>query len=192
VLEVRRATARDDRAVVAVLATAFAADPVIRWLLPRPGRDEFLFRALLLHVHAAPGCADIALDGGEPVGAALWDPPDHSLTLREALVGSTALLRALRTGARRGIALERAFTQARPVGQFWYLAQIGATTPGKGVGSALLQHRLASTDGPAYLESSNLRNVPLYRRFGFDVVQELALPKNGPTVWTMLRNRPNA
>jgi predicted N-acetyltransferase YhbS len=91
------------------------------------------------------------------------------------------------SGFRRGVVLERAFTRARPAGQFWYLAQIGVSTPGRGVGSALLGRRLASIEGPAYLESSNLRNVPLYQRFGFDVIEEISLPEDGPTLWTMLR-----
>jgi hypothetical protein len=42
-------------------------------------------------------------------------------------------------------------------------------------------------EGPAYLESSNLRNVPLYQRFGFDAIEEISLPEDGPTLWTMLR-----
>jgi predicted N-acetyltransferase YhbS len=186
-LEVRRATARDQRVISMVLASAFAADPVVRWLLPRAGRDVQMFRALTAHLHAAPGCADIALDNGAPVGAALWDPPGHSLSFRQGLVGLSRLFLAMGPGFRRGVVLERAFTRARPAGQFWYLAQIGASTPGRGVGSALLERRLASMAGPAFLESSNLRNVPLYQRFGFDVIEEISLPEDGPTLWTMLR-----
>lgn len=83
--------------------------------------------------------------------------------------------------------LETAFTKARPAESVWYLAQIGAATPGQGIGSALLTHRLANITGPAYLESSNQRNVPLYQRFGFEVIQEISLPEGGPTLSTMLR-----
>lgn len=187
-LAVRKATAQDRRAISVVLAAAFAADPVVRWLMPKPDRDIQMFRALTRHLHAAPGCADIALDNGEPVGAALWDPPGHSVSLRQGLVGLARLFFAMGSGYHRGVELERAFTRARPAGQFWYLAQIGASTPGTGAGSALLEQRLASIDGPAYLESSNLRNLPLYQRFGFAVIQEISLPGNGPTLWTMLRS----
>ena len=186
-LEVRGATAHDQRAISMVLATAFAADPVVRWLLPKAGRDAQMFRALTAHLHAAPGCADIALDNGAPVGAALWDPPGHRVSLRRGLAGLSRLFFAMGSGFRRGVALERAFTRARPAGQFWYLAQIGASTPGRGVGSALLERRLSSIEGPAYLESSNLRNVPLYQRFGFDVIEEISLPEDVPTLWTVLR-----
>jgi hypothetical protein len=69
----------------------------------------------------------------------------------------------------------------------WRGAQLGAATPGRGVGSALLEHRLAGITGPAYLESSNQRNVSLYGRFGFEVIQGIPLPDGGPTLWTMLR-----
>jgi predicted N-acetyltransferase YhbS len=186
-LEVRRGTAQDRRAISMVLATAFATDPVVRWLLPKTGRDAQMFRALAAHLHAAPGCADIALDNGAPVGAAVWDPPGHRVSSRQGLVGLARLVLAMGSGFRRGVVLERAFTRTRPAGQFWYLAHIGASRPGRGVGSALLERRLASIEGPAYLESSNLRNVPLYQRFGFDVIEEIPLPEDGPTLWTMLR-----
>ena len=44
---------------------------------------------------------------------------------------------------------------------------------GKGLGGALLRHAtdICDRDGAlAYLESSNLRNVPLYERHGFEVL----------------------
>jgi ribosomal protein S18 acetylase RimI-like enzyme len=187
-LEVCTATVRDRRAIGRTLATAFAADPVLRWLMPTPERDVRMFRVLAAHLHAAPGCADVALERGDVVGAALWDPPGHHVPLGQALVGFPRLLAAMRwSGFRRGAMLESAFTRARPAEHLWYLAQLGAVTPGRGVGSALLEHRLASIDRAAYLESSNQRNVPLYQRFGFEVINEISLPDDGPTLWTMLR-----
>ena len=55
----------------------------------------------------------------------------------------------------------------------WYLAMIGVD-PGKqggGLGGKMLAHTLAECDRdglPAYLESSNPLNVPLYRRYVFE------------------------
>jgi hypothetical protein len=40
---------------------------------------------------------------------------------------------------------------------------------------------------PCYLESSKERNVPFYRRHGFEVVQEVPLGAEGPSIWTMWR-----
>lgn len=130
------------------LATAFAGDPVIRWLMPTPGRDARMFRALAAHLHAAPGCADVALENGGVVGAALWDPPGHRVSLGQAMIGLSRLLAAMRwSGFRRGATLERAFTNARPAESVWYLAQLGAATPGQGVGSALLEPALRASAG---------------------------------------------
>jgi ribosomal protein S18 acetylase RimI-like enzyme len=187
-LELHTATVQDQKVISETLATAFSADPVVRWLMRSPERDVRMFRALASNVHAAPDCGDIALENGEVVGVALWDPPGHRLSLGQGLIGFARLLTAMRlSGFRRGAILETAFTKARPAESLWYLAQIGAATQGQGVGSALLEHRLATIAGPAYLESSNQRNVPLYERFGFEVIGEISLPKGGPTLWSMLR-----
>ena len=61
---------------------------------------------------------------------------------------------------------------------------------GTGVGSALLADGVERIDAeglPAYLESSKERNVPLYARFGFEVVEELRPKGGGPTLWCMWR-----
>ena len=73
-----------------------------------------------------------------------------------------------------------------------YLGAVGVEPAyqGQGLGSALMEHGLAQCDAeamPAYLVSSNFRNVPLYERHGFEIVEEIPLPSGGPTVWRMWR-----
>ena len=61
---------------------------------------------------------------------------------------------------------------------------------GQGLGTQMLREVLADadTDGvPAYLESSNERNLPLYERNGFRVVGELQALGHGPAIWRMWR-----
>ena len=74
----------------------------------------------------------------------------------------------------------------------WYLATLGTAVEqqGKGVGGALMRPVLEHCDAegiPCYLESSKERNVPFYRRHGFEVVKEVPLPGEGPLLWTMWR-----
>lgn len=46
----------------------------------------------------------------------------------------------------------------------------------------------AEDDGlPCYLETSNERNVPFYRKHGFAVVKEVVVPGSELRVWGMVR-----
>ena len=80
----------------------------------------------------------------------------------------------------------------RPKKPHYYLDFIGVhpDKQGQGYASALLRHTLTRLDAekqPAYLESSNPRNNPLYQRHGFQITDEIQLP-NGPILWCMWRN----
>lgn len=170
-----------------VLAQAFAEDPVVRWLMPEPDRDHAMFRAIIRYGHGSPPVLDVATRDGEPVGAALWEAPGTHLGRIEQMRYAAASARALRGAVPRAMAVEAACARARPEQPHWYLAQLGAAVPGVGAGRALLDSRLSRIDGPAYLESSNEVNIPLYERFGFRVTEEIVVPDGGPTLWGMLR-----
>jgi GNAT superfamily N-acetyltransferase len=186
VLEVREATRADRGAVVRVMAAAFDDDPVTRWLVP-PGRSlEPLFAAHARWAHFAPGCTDLALLDGEPVGAAFWDPPGFRVSTLRQLAAIPVYVRALGRRLGRGAAVESVMHRSRPSEEFWYLAGVGAVRRGEGIGTALLRHRLDLARGPAYLESSKRENVPLYERFGFELREVIRVP-DGPELWPMWR-----
>ena len=73
----------------------------------------------------------------------------------------------------------------------WYLPLIGIDPKhqGKGLGGALLAHvtEICDRDGvPAYLESSNPRNITLYERHGFEITGQIQ-HGSSPTIVPMLR-----
>jgi ribosomal protein S18 acetylase RimI-like enzyme len=187
VTDVRTATASDLDAVADALGTAFADDPVVRWLLPSGDRVNQMFRVLARYQHGLGGGTDIAHREGNAVGASLWDRPGYRQSPRNFAAAALPFMRTLRARTHYGQALERVFHRHRPEGTFWYLASVGATVPGQGVGSALLQYRLDRIEGPSYLESSNEANIALYERFGFRVTGQIRLPFSGPTCWPMYR-----
>jgi len=186
VLEVRTATPADRRDVVRVMATAFDDDPVTRWLVPGGRSLAPLFGAHARWAHNAPGCTDLALLDGEPVGAAFWDPPGYRVPAWRQLASIPFYAAALGRHLRRGVTVEGLMHRARPHEEFWYLAGVGAVRRGEGIGTALLRHRVDDLRGAAYLESSKHENIPLYERFGFELREPIRLPE-GPELWPMWR-----
>jgi GNAT superfamily N-acetyltransferase len=194
-LEVRAAGRGDAAEAGQVLARAFADDPVTRWFLPADGsrhrRLRRFFITELRHESLHHGAVEVACADGGVAGAAVWLPPGASLgTEVSALPGY------LRAFGRRLVIISRyqsAAVSAHPRDEpHWYLAYIGVDPArrGSGVGAALLRSRLRRCDQeglPAYLESSNPENVPLYQHFGFRVTGALSLPPGAPVVSAMWR-----
>jgi len=181
-------------AVTEGLVRAFADDPVANFMFAGPRRRRWglhsFFTAQMLHQFLPYGHIYMA---GEGDGVAIWGPPDRERSgLRELvqLLPTAPFLVSTRT--HRALRLLFQVDGLHPTEPHWYLATLG-TAPerqGHGVGTALLESMLATVDEagePAYLESSKERNVPLYARFGFEVIDELHAGGDGPTIWRMWR-----
>ncbi len=193
-IQVRRAGLEDARPLASVLARAFEDDPVAVYLFTHSRTRERALRRFfgiqLAHGYLPAGevwtTEDLA-------GAALWAPPSKARPTPRDLVQMLPVLPYL-AGRRmlRAVSMIARMEALRPSEEHWYLATLG-TEPqrqGQGVGSALLRRVLSRCDEegmPAYLESSKERNVPFYRRHGFEVMSELHLPREGPTLWLMWR-----
>lgn len=196
-LQIRVAEHADAIETAETLARAFHHDPVFGWILPAGGsrlrRLRQFFLTELHHESLRHGAVEVASVDGRAAGAAVWFPPGTWSPGSEA----PALLGYLRAfGHRVAVAsqYQSVAVAAHPHEEpHWYLAFIGVdpARQGSGVGSALLRSRLARCDQdgrPAYLESSNLQNVPLYEHFGFQVTGALGLPRGAPVVNPMWRS----
>jgi GNAT superfamily N-acetyltransferase len=186
---VRCATPAEEAAAIAVLTLAFAIDPATRWTWPEPQA----YLAAFPRFAKAFGGAGFAKEGayvvGDYAGTALWLPPGvepDGEALGE-LMRSTASLPSMTDGLR----VMQQMADYHPREPHWYLPLIGIDPrhQGKGLGGALLAHAIdiCDRDGvPAYLESSNPRNVPLYERYGFEV-RGCIQHGSSPTLVPMLR-----
>jgi len=183
-----------DRNVMArVLADAFARDPVMNWIIPLPALYPDFFRLLIGDIFAPRGI--MHLERGRR-GAALWLPPGERFNVPPSPQLCGLVFRLLiRKGPRPLLRIPqqgRLFDRHHPRDPHYHLLFIGChqAAQGGGVGSALLKQGTRMCDRlgmPAYLESSNRLNVPLYQRHGFEVIARENLPGGGPTVWFMWR-----
>jgi GNAT superfamily N-acetyltransferase len=177
------------------MARAFHDDPVVGdWCMPDAAhRIERLERGFRLFLERIYLRHDECYVSDSLVGGALWLPPG---TWR--LGGLEQLRLIARMAAIQARGLPRilqvlAFVEKHhPHEPHWYLPFVGVQPgwQGRGIGSALLEPVLERCDRdgvPAYLKASSERNLALYERHGFEVVEALRLPRGGPPVWSMWR-----
>jgi GNAT superfamily N-acetyltransferase len=181
-----------------VLGRAFYDDPLMTFIFPD---DDQRFRELPWFMSAG---VRIGMRGGRvytddrAAGCAVWLPPGATDVDDAAAAAAGMGDAARRWGA---AALGRFDAAMRHLGELhhrlmpeahWYLMLLGVDPPhqGQGVGGELMQPILAEADRegrPAYLETQKARNVPFYRRHGFEVVAETDAPGGGPHLWLMAR-----
>ncbi len=190
--EVVSATKNDrDRAMHAVVLS-FAADPMMRWMVP----DDADYLATMPEIFGAFASGSFenntAYIADDAKAVALWLPPD----IKSDSDRMTAALRKV-------VAPELYEDVAAIFGEMgqyhphdepcWYLPLIGVdpAVAGKGLGSALMKKALEHCDAaglPAYLDSSNPRNIAFYERHGFQVMGEIQ-HGSSPTSYPMLRKK---
>ncbi len=186
-MTVRRAIASDVPAAAAVLADAYAENPLIAWFFPgeasRRAHCLALFAGLLTNALQAR----LALVTRDGWGVAAWSRPiDRSAPVRPVrrTDGWNADRRATTLGA---------MAAARPETPHFYLAAVGVSPASRrwGLGSELLAPVLTRCDAtgtPAYLENSDPENAAFFGRHGFADVGPISTGTDGPLLMGMWRD----
>jgi ribosomal protein S18 acetylase RimI-like enzyme len=186
---IKTPAASETERAIATLAAAFADDPAVRWMYPDNDRYRRDFPGFVRAFGGRAFETGTAHVTDSFAAAALWLAPGVEPD-EEVLMGH---IEQTAVGVDRD-ALFAVFEEMgsyHPEAPHWYLPLIGVepTHQGRGLGSALLCHALAAADRdllPAYLESSNARNVPLYKRHGFELLGTIQ-HGSSPPILPMLR-----
>jgi ribosomal protein S18 acetylase RimI-like enzyme len=198
VTRIIRAFSRADlKQTSAMMARAFAEDPLMVWIFPdeqmRRRRLPAFFAASMRSTGLRHSGTEVVVTDDQVAGCATWLPPQAWLpSVWQQLVALPGYMRTLRSRLGVASASYGALLQVHPRQPHWYLAGIGTDPPlqGTGIGTQLMHSRLARCDAegmPAYLESSKASNVRFYESHGFTVTRELTIPGGGPTLWLMWR-----
>jgi ribosomal protein S18 acetylase RimI-like enzyme len=195
---VRRATRDDVPQLAAVLTRAFAHDPYFAWLAgTAPERNQRMRDAWhgILRF-ASAGMRETWTDTDRS-GVAIWIPPGRTSS---SLLDSFRLFPSFTrlTGWNRmrvasaAVELLEHRRRVHAPNPHFYLSALGVDpdVQGRGIGSAILEPVLRQADATAtvaYLETATARNVLLYERHGFAVVEELLLPGTDVHGWLMRR-----
>ena len=182
-------TASDEASIIDVLVRANWEDPAARWVWPDSQQFLMHFPSFVRAFGGKAFAHGSAYYVDGYVGAALWLPPDvHP--------DENALIALLQQTVSEQIQKDF-FPVLEQMGSYhpsephWYLPLMGVdpSQQGKGFGSELLHHTLMQFDRDnklAYLESSNPRNIPLYKRHGFELLGTIQIGTS-PSIAPMLR-----
>ena len=188
----RTVTQADEASAIDTVVLAFAADPMTRWTWPdaheyltsMPSMVRAFAGGAFLHqgAHCTDGYA----------GTALWLPP----TVHPDEEAMTQLFqRTVSASIRNDLfgVLEQ-MGKYHPSDSHWYLPLIGVDPAhqNQGHGGALMAYALEQCDRdhlPAYLESTNPRNMPLYLRHGFEALGTIQVGTSPPMVPMLRRPR---
>jgi ribosomal protein S18 acetylase RimI-like enzyme len=189
---VRLAKPEDAAEVGRVFAAGFREDPVMCWVFSEPDRDRKI--ATMFGFLAAEALVPLGATYMLAGSCAGWTPPDTPEWPPERGERFAGLMAEVATDAdmeRLGV-FGATSHRLRPTTSHWYLSVIATddSMRGQGLGSSLLTATLRMVDRErtaAYLESTNPRNVSLYLRHGFVVVEQARLP-DGPVVTGMWRD----
>jgi GNAT superfamily N-acetyltransferase len=195
VVEVRPADSSRRAHIAEVIGRAFVTEPMMTW--PLGGRaddlEERCIRANALFLEPLMGCG-IVWETADGHGALVLVPPEQA----EAWDNANAHLENSTTyetddGGRRWERFWEWVAAKIPQEPLWHLDSV-AVEPGwqgRGIGSALIEfafEHVRESGVAIVLETGTPRNVPLYERLGFHVVEEADPPEGGPHVWFMRRD----
>jgi len=185
------------RQAASVLGEAFADEPV-SMAVYRGFSHERRARALAVDFSAE---LVVALRKGYPIqisknnevvaAALIYQPGAYPLPVLDQWM--FLLKSVLGNGwydVRSWVKWQNAAEKFHPVDAHYYLEYIGVNPAyqGQGLGSCLLNHMVAKADAEGvgcYLENASPRNLPLYQRFGFKIINEKQII--GFTTWFMWR-----
>jgi GNAT superfamily N-acetyltransferase len=212
-VEVRVLTSADEAAATPLLARGFDEEPGALALLPDPRIRRAMLEAnarVELQATLPLGTVHGAFVGDAIAAIAMWHAPgvrrtSLTTTLRKLAAtsrhpGAVArvaphAMSVMVGNASAALSMQRARARAverAGAGSAWHLAVL-ATAPehrGRGLARRLLERQLARCDAdalPAWLETTDPVNPPIYERFGFETVLHVDDAAWLPGLWVMRR-----
>lgn len=183
------------------LSRAFRNDELYSYIIPdEVKRNSILPLIFEFRIRYGLSYGEVYASSSEVEGLAIWIPNKNiEMTLwRIAKCGGISLfLKAGKSTMKRLFDLaEYASEIHKKHANFphWHLSPIGIDPifQGKGYAGILLSSKLKKIDEehlPCFLETQSEKNVLIYKRYGFKIVEEGKIPGTKLPHWAMLRDK---
>lgn len=191
----RCAKINDKKLVTDVLSAAFQNNQSVNYLIPQFSDKQKRIKALMDHSFEMCSLFREIYISDNDRGCALISFPDRKRAALRSFLAEIKLIFKSIGFANINMAIERekAISKYYPDEEIYYLWFIGVMPEfqGQDIGEKLMREILAEADQmkrAVYLETSTLKNIPWYEKFGFEVYYELDF---GYKLFLMRRNIPS-
>jgi hypothetical protein len=186
-----KATYNDKKQVVNILANSFADNKSVNYIIKQDNKKALRLKHLM--AYSFDTCyqfGEILLSNDKKACALIIFPDKKRITLKSLIADIKLMFGAMGLGnVGKAMQREAAIRSIHPKELIYYLWFIGVETneQGKGIGSALMKEIIVhcnKLERTICLETSTLKNIPWYQKFGFSIYKELDF---GYTLYCMKR-----
>lgn len=166
--------------VIEILCNSFEDNQSVNYIVKQDSKRKERIRALMDYSFEICYMFGAVYLSDDKKGCALVLYPDQKkFSIKSTLLDVQLLLNAIGlTRAGKAMSRESAIKSNYPKQPIYYLWFLGVlnSDQNKGIGSQLLSEIIQDSEKqqkPIYLETSTLKNLPWYKKFGFAIYKEL-------------------
>jgi hypothetical protein len=177
----KEATVEDKGLIIDILSNSFQENLSVNYLIPQDSKRQRRIRALMDYSFETCRLFGKVYLSEDRSGCALISFPEQKkITLKSLWLEAKMILLGIGPGnISKAISREREISRNYPHTPIYYLWFIGVNpdNQSKGVGKGMMAELLAESrrmGRDVYLETSTLKNLPWYRKFGLEVYRQLS------------------
>lgn len=169
----------EKKVVIDILANSFKSNQSVNYLIPQLPDKQRRIQALMDYSFEMCNLfGKVYLSDDNKACALISFPEQKKTTIKSLLAEIKLIFKSIGFGnINKAIQREKTISKHYPKEGIYYLWFIGVSPEfqGKGIGEKLMREILADADQmqrAVYLETSTLKNIPWYQKFGFEVYGE--------------------
>ena len=177
-----RAEHKDKKIVTDILANSFGENKSVNYIIRQDNRkSEHLQKLMEYSFEICYLFGEVFLSDDKKSCALIIFPDKKKTILKSILLDINLIVSCIGIAhIKRAMRREAKIKQLQPKVPMYYLWFIGVdpSEQNKGIGTALMKEIIDESESkkrPIYLETSTLKNIPWYERFGFKIYDELDL-----------------